>query len=333
MTDEKRNLFWRLLFVSVVGITAAKLSPFTRPLTIPAPCFIITLSMGRFDIGVFLEKASGLMAGFFTGLVITELLVPTHYLEVILVYAIFFTALKLFSHRYRPVTVFLFVFSFMYSSIFGSYQESNFELEVLQSLWQLIWVFFIVGSAFILFPGQTPGKKEKPLDVSWIPNWQIGVFSAMLTGVWIFNMMFEWRFAYGAYLYLIALFMDFTLERMKGKAIENLKIRTLACVLGAMFSLAMYGIIENIFLMFLGILILYFPLIHRFVYSEDPRETSKSMGLIMGMMTPLTLYVNLNGAAVYRCLVRAVTIGILMLLVIFVIGLMEEGEREAFRKV
>ena len=324
MREEKelRNLFNRILFTSVFGVTAAHLSHFNNPVFISFHSVAICLAMKRYELGVLLEKVAAICSGLLLGVLATELFLPFPHLESLVVYIIFLTTLKLFAHDYKPNTVFMFNFSFMYTSIFSSYLETAYEKEVTQYLWEMLWVFIIVTLAFKIFPSQMRVEGVKPLVRSRVKRWKICFFSLILLAIWEFSMLFEWRFAFFAYVSLISLFTGFDMDSIRFKAVESIKTHFKACSITAIFSLLLYGMVQNIVLLSLGLLLVFIPVIRNAVYPRDPKKVYSNFTLISGLIFPLTIYINLDGAAVYQSLLRSVMITSLMLLILFILRLL-----------
>ncbi len=325
MREEKelRNLFNRILFVSVFGVVAAHLSYFKNPICISFHSVAITLAMKRYDIGVLFEKIAAVCSGLFLGILATELFIPFPHLESLLVYIIFLTTLKLFAHDYKPNTVFLFNFSFMYTSIFGSYLEAGFDTETMQLIWQMIlWVSIIITVTFKLFPSRMEVVGVKPLKNPRVKRWEICFFSLILTIIWSFSMIFEWRFAFFAYVSLISLFTGFETKTMGFKAMENIKVHFKACSITAAFSLLLYGMVQNIALLTLALLLVFLPVVRDALYPRDPKRVYGNLTLISGLIFPLTIYINLDGAAVYQSLLRSLMITFLMVFILFIIRLL-----------
>lgn len=325
--DEKRNFFRRVSFTCVAGISIAKLSYFSNPIIMSFGSFIMIMALKNYNIKLFFEKSIAMLLGLTTGVLITEIFSMMPFLESILVYTIFLTALKLFSHRYKTNTVFLFVFTFMYSTIFASYKNSGYDVQVQQFFWEMLWVFIIVSIAFILYPSNIPQDTPLEIERSDISNKTIMFFAFILTAVWNFSMFYEWRFAYFAYVALISLFQDFELETMKRNAFENIKVNFIACSLTGLFSLVLYGIISNILLLILGLLVLFIPFIYKGVYSYDPKVRSVSFGIVSGLMFPLTIYLNISGAAIHDSLVRSIMITFLMIVILIVFNFFPNKEK------
>lgn len=324
MKEEKelRNLFNRILFVSVFGLVAAHLSHFNNPVFISFHSVAITMALKRYDIKLLFEKVAAISSGLILGVISTEVFIPFPVLESLLVYMIFITTLKLFAHDYKPNTVFMFTFSFMYTSIFSSYLGSAYETEVIQYLWELLWVVIIVSLTFKLFPSNMSVEGAKPLKKSRVKNWEVCFFSFILLFMWNFSMIFEWRFAFFAYVALISLFTGFDTHNMKFKAVENIKTHFKACTITALFSLFLYGMVKNILLMSLGFLLIFIPVVRSAVYPKNPKKIYTNFTLISGLIFPLTIYINLDGAAVYQSLLRSVMITFLMLLILFILKLL-----------
>ncbi len=323
MREEKelKNLFNRILFASVLGLVTAHLSHFNNPFFISFFSVMITMAMKRYSIGILLEKILAISTGITLGVVADEIFLPFPHLESLLVYIIFLTTLKLFAHDYKTNTVLLFNFSFMYTSIYGSYLEAAFDSEVLQYFWELIWVFIIVTVTFKSFPSNISVEGSKPLKKSRVKNWEIYFFSLVLSLVWNFSMLFEFRFAFFAYVVLISIFIGFDTGNMEYKAIENIKTHFKACSIVSIFSLFFYGMVKNILLLSLGYLLVFIPIIRNAVYPKDPKKVYGNFSLISGLIVPFTLYINLDGAAVYKCLLRSTMITLSMLLILFILKL------------
>lgn len=325
MKEEKelKNLFNRILFVSVVGVVVAHLSHFKNPICISFHSVAITLAMKRYEVGVLLEKIGATCMGFFLGILATELFIPFPHLESLLVYIIFLTTLKLFAHDYRPNTVFLFNFSFMYTAVFGSYLEAGFDRETLQLIWQMVfWVSLMVTLAFKLFPSRMTVEGVKPLTKSRAKRWEICFFSLILTFLWNFSMLFEWRFAFFAYVSLISLFTGFDIKIMRFKAVENIKTHFKACSITAIFSLLLYGMVQNVLLLTLALLLVFIPVVRNAVYPRDSKKVYGNLTLISGLIFPLTIYINIDGAAVYQSLLRSFMITSLMVFILFILRLL-----------
>ena len=230
---ELRNLFNRILFASVFGVVTAHLSHFNNPVFISFHSVAITMAMKKYELKLLLEKLGAIAGGLLLGVLATELFIPFPHLESLMVYIIFVTTLKLFAHDYKPNTVFFFNFSFMYTSIFSSYLEAAYENEVSQYLWELFWVFLIVTLAFKLFPSRMEVEGLKNLEKPRARTWEICFFSLILTIIWSFSMLFEWRFAFFAYVSLISLFTGFDMKVIGFKAVENIKTHFKACSITA----------------------------------------------------------------------------------------------------
>lgn len=324
MREEKelKNLFNRILFTSVFGLIVALLSHFRNPFFISFFSVSITLAMKRYEVRLLLEKIGAICIGLLLGVVATELFIPFPHLESLLVYIIFVTTLKLFAHDYKSNTVFISNFSFMYASIFGSYLEATFDEEALQYLWEMLWVVIIVTITFKLFPSNMNMEEVKPLKESRVQNWKVYFFSLILSLVWVFSMYFEFRFAFFAYVVLISIFIGFDTKTMGFKAVENIKTHFKACSITAIFSLLLYGMVQNVLLMSLGLLLVFIPIVRNAVYPKDPKKIYSNFSLISGLIVPFTLYINLDGAAVYKCLLRSNMITLSMLLILFILKIL-----------
>ena len=316
---ELRNLFNRILFASVFGVVTAHLSHFNNPVFISFHSVAITMAMKRYELKLLLEKLGAIAGGLLLGVLATELFIPFPHLESLMVYIIFVTTLKLFAHDYKPNTVFFFNFSFMYTSIFSSYLEAAYENEVSQYLWELFWVFLIVTLAFKLFPSRMEVEGLKNLEKPRARTWEICFFSLILTIIWSFSMLFEWRFAFFAYVSLISLFTGFDMKVIGFKAVENIKTHFKACSITAVFSLLLYGMVQNVVLFTLALLLVFLPVVRNAVYPKDPRKVYGNFTLISGLIFPMTIYINLQGAAVYQSLLRSLMITSLMLFTLFIL--------------
>ncbi len=134
-------------------------------------------------------------------------------------------------------------------------------------------------------------------------------------------MLFEFRFAFFAYVVLISIFIGFDTGNMEYKAIENIKTHFKACSIVSIFSLFFYGMVKNILLLSLGYLLVFIPIIRNAVYPKDSKKVYGNFSLISGLIVPFTLYINLDGAAVYKCLLRSTMITLSMLLILFILKL------------
>lgn len=324
MNEEKelKELFNRILFVIIVGLVGAHLSHFTNPFFISFHSVIIIMSLRRYNLKVLLIRIGVICAGLIFGLISTEIFHLFPQLQNIIVYTMFVTTLKLFSHRYKEMDVFMFNFCFVYASIFGSYLESTFELEIFQYFGQLFWVFILITVTFKLFPSNLKEKEMKTLKESKIKMWEIHFFAFFLLLFWDFFMVFEWRFAFFAYACLIALFKGFDMEYLKFKAVINIKIHFKACLISAVFSVLLYGMIQNVPLMTLGLLLMFIPIVKNLVYNKGLEEIYSNATLISGLVVPLTLYINLDAAAVYKCFLRSNMITFVMGIILFILKLL-----------
>ena len=324
MEKELKNLYRRLLFTSVSGITLSKLFHFINPMVLCIFPLIITLGMKKYNFKELFFKIKIICLGFYIGMLNGQIFDGFPFLQSIAAYAIFITVLKLFAHKHNCGNALMFIMTFNLSSIFGSYIESSYEILVYQYWFQALWVFIIVTAGFFIFPGRR--KSEKPLscEVAKMTDKEIIFYAFILLVIWDCFMLFELRFAFFPYIIIISLFRDFDIKKAKFKAKENIKAYTKACIITTIFSLLIFGMNENIFLLVLGLLLIFIPIIKRAIYPDHPKKTYHNMKMVTGIIVPLTLYLSTDGAALYKSTLRSFLLSSAMLFMIFIFGLFQK---------
>jgi len=124
MEKELKNLYRRLLFTSVSGITLSKLVHFINPMVLCIFPLIITLGMKKYNFKELFFKIKIICLGFYIGMLNGQIFDGFPFLQSIAAYTIFITVLKLFAHKHNCGNALMFIMTFNLSSIFGSYIES-----------------------------------------------------------------------------------------------------------------------------------------------------------------------------------------------------------------
>lgn len=325
MEKELKNLYRRVLFTSVSGITLSNLFHFINPMILCIFPLIITLGIKKYDFKELFLKIKIICLGFYIGMLNGQIFEGYPFLQSIIVYTIFITVLKLFAHKHNCGNVLMFAVTFILSSIFGSYIESSYEILIYQYWFQALWVFIIVTVGFFLFPSEM--KKSKPIsyEASTMTNREIIFYATILLIIWECFMFFELRFAFFPYVIIISLFIEFDIKKAKFKAKENIKAYTKACVVTSFFSLLIFGMNKNIFLLVLGLLLIFIPVIKRGIYPDHPKKTYHNIKIITGIIVPLTFYLSTDGAALYKSTLRAFLLSCAMLFMIFIFGLFQKN--------
>ena len=136
-------------------------------------------------------------------------------------------------------------------------------------------------------------------------------------------MLFELSFANIAIVTVFNVFIGFDIEEMKGIAVKYLIGNFIACLITSIFSMLMFGLIGNLLLYIFGLLIVIAPFAYYGVY----KGSSLALLTIPRFMTPMTFYLNTEGAAVYKLTLRITTIMCLMLIVVFFLNLLPKSEK------
>ena len=322
---ELENFYRRVFFTSVSGITLASLLHFINPMILCIFPLIITLEMKKYDFKELFLKIKIICLGLYIGMLNGQIFEGYPFLQSIAVYALFITVLKLFAHKYNCGNALMFTVTFSLASVFGSYIESSYEILVYQYWFQILWVFALVTFAFVLFPSKIKSSEPLSCEAANMTNKEILFYALILLVIWECFMFFELRFAFFPYIIILTLFMDFDIKKAKFKAKENIKAYTKGCIITSFFSLLIFGMNGNIFLLILGLILIFIPIVKRGIYPDHPKKTYHNMKMLTGIMIPLTFYLSTDGAALYKSTLRAFLLSGAMLFMIFIFGLFQKN--------
>lgn len=329
----KRDRFKRLAFAAVTGVILSHLLPFENGVFVGFFPVSILLGLDVCSLRRLFGRCMTLLGGMICGTLVYESFADSPILAVVVTYIVFLSALKLFSVKYHLSVSYFFIFSYVLSTINASYPGVQFEISVMQYyLIQLGLVFTIVWGAFVLFPAEIPTpSKGNSLFSTPVPVHEMMIYALVWLGVWIFFMMFEWRFALFAFLSFMAAFRQFDRETMKRIAMTNVRIHILACSGVSVFSLILFGLAGNWMLFALGVVLIMIPVTYRAVYPRLPSDAYANTVCVSAVMIPLILYISPEHAAVYQSMLRASLIVFLMAILWLVIEWMYHGTRTAKR--
>lgn len=322
---ELRNFYRRVLFTSISGVILASLFHFINPIILCIYPVVIILGMKKYNFKDLFFKAKIICLGFYVGTINGQIFQGFPFLQSIVAYTIFITVLKLFAHKHKAMNALMFTMTFTFSSIFGSYLESSYEILVYEYWLQVLWVFTLVTLSFFMFPSKIKSAEPISCEAAKMKDKEILFYALILLLIWEFFMFFELRFAYFPYIIIISLFMEFDINNAKYKALENIKAHTKACIITSFFSLLIFGMNGNIFLLILGLFLIFIPIVKRGIYPEDPKKMYHNITMISGLIVPLTLYLSTDGAALYKSTLRAFLLNGAMLFMIFIFGLFQKN--------
>ncbi len=325
----RRDKFLRLMTAGVAGVMLAHLlSMGASTVFVGLYPATILLSMNRFSLRGLLVRVLVLWVGMAAGTLAVELFQSIPLLAVIVTGGVFLGILKLFAIRFEMANAYSFMFSYSLSTINASYPDSGMEVALLEPyLIEFLLIVAIVWGCFALFPAQLPRYvKSRPAAAEYrVGTGELLIYAAVWLGIWLVFMLVEWRFALFAFLSFGGAFRYFDRSMIQKIARENIIAHGLCCLVVALFSLLVLGVVESVPVLFFGVPVLLAPFLYLAVFSTRPERAYRYNTMIPGIFVPLTLYVFPDRAAVYQSLLRAELIIFLMAILWLVVEYLYHG--------
>jgi hypothetical protein len=318
---ELNNFYYRILFVAVTSVVAARTLHFVAPNFIAIMATNLIVGIKKYKAKVILFALLSMYFGMGAGLITSEIFVAFPILHVLLTYTIFLTAVKLFSHDVMVIPAKVFIKGYALGTTSASYLSKNYEVQFGQNALEFLIAFIILTVGFKLFPGNVETQRKQPLEKSKFFNYELYYFAFIMTSVWCVFMLFRFDFANLALLTLFNVFVATDFQGMREIGLKGIVDNFFACFVTALFSMVLFGMIGNIILLILGLLLIFIPLAYHGIYKGEPKALSK----IPRFMTPMCMYLNTEGAAVYKVALRATTVIVLMSIAIFLISLLPKN--------
>ncbi|MBS1372179.1 MAG: hypothetical protein HPZ91_19720 [Lentisphaeria bacterium] len=331
LREFRRDKFRRMLLGAVTGILLAYTLPMSQTTVFVGlyPATIL-LGMNRFSIPALLLRCGVILGGATLGTCVVEFFQTSPFLAVPVTFALFLGVLKLFALRFETGNAVSFVFTYSLGSIYASYPGETMEIAITeQYLIQIILIFFIVWGCFAAFPAQLPkcaaAKTPAPAPAK-IGNAELMVYALIWLGIWMFFMLFEWRFALFAFLSFVSGCCHFERDMMKRVALENIIAHVTCCSAVALFSLLVLGVVSNPLVLVTGLLLVVGPVMYRASNPPSPEIAYRCRTMVSGILVPLVLYVGSDHAAVYQSVLRASLIILLMGILWLVVEYLHHGK-------
>lgn len=314
LEKENKNYYYRLVCSTVSGIVLAHIlhNFFNSTVIIGIFPTSLILGMKKYNPKDILSKMVYMAIGGIIGLFTAEFLYSLPIVANLFSYIIFCGVLNLFAFNYKVIHIYYFLFYYLLFTIKGSYIELHYDEAFLQNMVQLGIIFILIFIIYKLFPSEGENIISKPYEKINIPKNHIYLHALIFLLFLNLSMLFEWRFAFFAYITLAGLYRDFNYNRMIIKAKKNIKIHSLACLMASIFSFILFAKVGNFILLIIFLTAFYMYLVKDAVYGDIKKRYEK-VTLINATIIPLTLYLNTSGAILYKAHLRAVMISSIMI--------------------
>lgn len=317
---EQKNAFIRITLAAVLGMSIGHLFNFKSSIVFSLFSLKLMFRPGRFDYVFIIKSLSILALGMKIGLFIGNVSIVFPFATSILMFMFFLFILdcnrtnRFADHSYDLLLVTTF------ASINSSYPNSAYYISINQYLLQTLYIFMLLLILHVLFPSDQEPPKPKQRKETNISTLNLFLDTIILYSFWLFSMLFEWRFAFFAFITIASLYENYDYEMILLKCKANIKIHTLACLSASIFSLVLFSMTGNWLLFSLGLFLIYSPFIYRIIYLRE--NLYFNTAFIFGLTVPLSIYLNVTDVAIlYKSQLRAFLICGTMLITMFFIKL------------
>ncbi|WP_426710463.1 DUF2955 domain-containing protein [Cetobacterium sp. SF1] len=316
-TNEDKT--WDILRVTIgvsIGLMISKYTTMAFNFQVPTMAASLVLGTDKVTVKKVIKSYWWLVGFAALGLLCGEVFRNNKPAMAVVTFGFIFTAF-FFTHI-NPNGIRSAVLGYSFTTVYATYTDKNVETMV-GDLVIVVIIGGLLGWAMLtIFPKKIENKKipvgVKPQREHIHKNiTNTLLVSIIIFLIWGSFMIFNIRGAFFAYATLAGIYGNLSLEKIHKLSPLNIAIHVCGCFIAIVFSFLMDGRSLAPAVFFMGLMLLFYPIVYMGVYGDSPKKRAFFMGLVRAIILPIALYMTPDGDIVQQASARAIQISLMVM--------------------